>query len=39
MQEFYYNRAKDVALKFDKRNGTDYYQKKMENILGSQPCG
>lgn len=31
--EFYYLRAKDLAEKFDLRNGTDYYKQKLEESL------
>lgn len=31
--DYYYNEAKTLALKFDKRNGTDEFTKKLEDIL------
>ncbi len=33
LYEFYYARAKQTAQKFDRRNGTDYYIKKLEDSL------
>ena len=30
MEQFYYNRAKDTAQKFDARNRSDYFMKKLE---------
>ena len=29
LRDFYYNSAKDIALKFDKRNGTDYFMNRL----------
>ncbi|MBQ3545571.1 MAG: hypothetical protein IJA34_11415 [Lachnospiraceae bacterium] len=29
LEKFYYNSAKDIALKFDKRNGTDYFMNEL----------
>ena len=31
--DFHYSRAKEIAEKFDQRNGTDYYRKKLEESL------
>lgn len=33
LYEFYYNNAKDLADKFDKRNGTEQYKKKLERVM------
>ena len=33
LYEFYYERAQRTAEKFDRRNGTDYYRKKLEESL------
>ena len=30
--DYYYQRARETAEKFDKRNGTDYYIKKLEML-------
>ncbi len=32
LEKYYYNSATDIALKFDKRNGTDFYQKELERM-------
>ena len=31
--DFYYGKAKEIAVKFDLRNGTDYYKQKLEESL------
>lgn len=31
LQAFYYNRAKNTAHKFDERNRSDYYQRKLDS--------
>lgn len=30
LRKFYYNKARDIALKFDERNETDFYQRELE---------
>lgn len=32
LERFYYESAKDLAIKFDKRNGTDFYQRDLEKM-------
>ena len=33
LEKFYYNNAKDIAVKFDQRNGSKYYQKELEALI------
>ena len=35
LKKDYYNKAKEIALKFDQRNGTNYYQKELGEEYGS----
>ncbi|MBQ3545573.1 MAG: hypothetical protein IJA34_11425 [Lachnospiraceae bacterium] len=35
LEDFYYNLTKDIALKFDKRNGTDSFMKELEESCSS----